>query len=101
MVLEWGAAFALEADVISEWSMAAVMMTVRWLNNGVERVEHCAAVLAHEAEALGALVGSAPLPDPLPANLIDCAQVALGEEVSVSAGSVRALSDDLSEYVLW
>lgn len=101
MVLEWGAAFALEAGVISELSIAAVMMTVRWLDNGVERVEHCAVVLAGEAEAVSVLADSAPLPDPLPANLIDCAQVALGEAVSLSAGSVRALSDDLSEYVLW
>ena len=77
------------------------MMTLRWMPNGVERVERCLSVPDAEAGLLASLPGAVSLSNPLPDGLVDCARAALGEDPGVSAGAFRSVSDDVSEVALW
>lgn len=99
MFLECLVEAAGAASVISEWSLAAVVLIVRFVPNGVDRVECCTAVPDHVAES-AARSPDCILLDPVPDGFLDCACVALGAPVSVSSGTYRALADDLAEIVL-
>lgn len=96
MFLECADAFAsLLCGVDSELA-ATLVMAVRRLSNGVDRIERCESVPSGIAPAE---LGYVPLPSPFPDGLADLA-CAAGESADGATGWCRSVTDDVIEVVL-
>ncbi len=100
MVLESCAGLFDVVAVISGWPEAAVLMVIRFLPNGVTRVESWDEVPDTIAAVMAIAPGAEELPVPVPVHFVDCAR-ASGGELEATGGSYRPLGDDVAEVVLW